>query len=658
MTHPGLSGQEAPPPGEGGSGFTLRAVALGLALVLLICLGAPYSIWMVGSSEITWSFFPICVGLPFVLLVLANGLVRRWLPQLALRAPESITIVTMGLVATGIPIFIVGLLLAIPSKPYYGATPENEWAQYIQPYLPNWAIPSPDGDAMRHFYEGLPSGMPIPYEAWLAPLGWWLSLIFAVYFICFCIVVILRRQWVEHERLVFPVTEVPRLLTEEREGAALPPIMQDRLFWLGCALPVIVMLFNCISYFKPGFPTIAIHEGMEVQVFDGAPPVVLKLYFPVMGFVYLIGTPISFSIWFFYLVAVGECALLSWMRISTLPAAFVSGPMMTLGWQSSGAFVTMVLVSLWMARRHLAAVMRTVFCASGEVDDAEEMMSYRAAVLGGLIASLYVVGWLWKSGMGPGLALLFLAGTLVAYIGMTRLVVQSGVHYLTSPFSPQYLAVAITGSAISPYSLVALALSYSWCSDIQSIFMAAAAHGARLNELSRQRRRLGIAIALAVVVGFVGCILFILHLGYRYGAGNFRSWYFASGAGAGGRALDQVTYFLANPAPPDMEKLGLFGIGAVAYGLLALCHYRFYWWPLHPVGLAMASLWNLRITVASVFLAWAFKTLTLRLGGVGLYRQLRPLFIGLIVGFFLGVGISYGIDVIWFFGKGHPILHG
>ena len=134
----------------------------------------------------------------------------------------------MGLVATGIPIFIVGLLLAIPTKPYYGATPENEWAHYIQPYLPAWAIPSPDGDAVRHFYEGLPAGAPVPYGAWLGPLLWWLSLIFAVYFLCFCLVVILRRQWVEHERLAFPITEVPRLLIETSEGSCLPPILRAR----------------------------------------------------------------------------------------------------------------------------------------------------------------------------------------------------------------------------------------------------------------------------------------------------------------------------------------------------------------------------------------------------------------------------------------------
>ena len=99
-------------------------------------------------------------------------------------------------------------------------------------------------------------------------------------------------------------------------------------------------------------------------------------------------------------------------------------------------------------------------------------------------------------------------------------------------------------------------------------------------------------------------------------------------------------------------------LGTIVYSLLALGQYRFYWWPLHPLGLATASLWNVRLIVASVFIAWLLKVVTLRVGGIALYRRLRPLFVGRIVGFFLGVGLSYGIDAIWFFGKGHPILHG
>ena len=102
----------------------------------------------------------------------ANALLKR-----ALSAAELITIIIMGLVASGMPIFMVGLILSIISKPYYGALPTNQWTEYVHPYLPDWAIPDPAHDAMRFFYEGLPSkDLAIPWGAWAAPLLWWLLL--------------------------------------------------------------------------------------------------------------------------------------------------------------------------------------------------------------------------------------------------------------------------------------------------------------------------------------------------------------------------------------------------------------------------------------------------------------------------------------------------
>ena len=65
-----------------------------------------------------------------------------------------------------------------------------------------------------------------------------------------------------------------------------------------------------------------------------------------------------------------------------------------------------------------------------------------------------------------------------------------------------------------------------------------------------------------------------------------------------------------------------------------------------------------RHIVVSVLITWVCKRLILRYGGVALYRRLLPFFMGLPVGFFLGVGISYAVDVIWFYGKGHRIMHG
>ena len=65
--------------------MTPRAVVLGLLWVLGICVGSSYSLWVVGSSEPTWSYFPSAVGCPFVVLVLANALVRRAGARWALR---------------------------------------------------------------------------------------------------------------------------------------------------------------------------------------------------------------------------------------------------------------------------------------------------------------------------------------------------------------------------------------------------------------------------------------------------------------------------------------------------------------------------------------------------------------------------------------------
>jgi len=626
-------------------------------MVVAICLGAPASIWLVGSTEITWSFFPIGVGLPFVILIGANALVRKLWPGRALGSTELMAPVVMGLAASGIPIFMVGLLLSIPSKPYYGATPENGWISLIQPYLPNWAIPSPDGEAMRFFYEGMPRGASIPWDAWLVPLAWWFALILAIYYLSFCIVVILRRQWMDHERLVFPVTEVPRLLAES-DGGALPPVMRTRAFWIGCAVPVVIILFNCISYWSPGFPQLTIHNDYPVQLFRGAPTLNLKIYFPVIGFVYLISTPISFSVWFFYLLSIAGTAFMNWLGVMVTPDSFMYSAHTQLQWTSSGAFVAMVGWSLWMARRHLASVARSVLRRTPPLDDSQEMLPYGWAVWGGLAATLFIVAWLWRSGMDLHIAILLLVLAMAVYVGMTRIVIQSGVHYVTSPFSPQALTMAVTGTAVGPQSLVALSLSYAWCSDIQSIFMPAVAHGARLSVLGRDQRRLGLAIGLAVIVGFTVTVWFIISQCYQYGAGNFRSWYFDPGAGAGGLAFDQATRLMGDPHGPDGDKLGLFALGAGLYSVLSLCSYRFYWWPLHPLGLTIATLWNLRHIATSVFIAWALKGVIMRIGGITAYRRAKPFFIGLIVGFFIGVGVSYGIDAVWFYGKGHLILHG
>ena len=634
--------------------MTFRSIIIGIALVFLIVMAAPYSIWMVHSSELTWSYFPTSVGFCFIILVFLNIIIRRLIPGKELKPSELVLILVMGLAATGIPTFIAGTTLAILSNPFYGATPENEWVANIHPYLPLWAFPSNDGDAMRWFYEGLPEGQDIPFDVWLMPLAWTLSLILAIYFICFSIVVIFRRQWIDHERLIFPLMEMPRLAVEDGGEK----LFRSRWFWIGCSIPLGMILFNLIGFFNLGFPQIEFTRGIDVQISPGFPSMVLMLYWPVIGFMFLVNSNVSFSIVLFYFLAVLQEGVTNRIGYDiTRPDAFVWG-MQSLSWQAWGGFVAMVIISLWMARRHLKTVFAHVFKRTDSIDDSNEMSSYRFAIFGFLGCTIYVIGWLCSAGMDFHVAILFLISVMLAYYGVTRIVVQAGVYYLGPPVGAQAFTLAITGTGIGGSNLVALGMTYSWFGDVQSIFMPAAAHGAKVADTYNIKRGMGLALFIAVIIGFCVNIYFLLKLCYTHGAGNFGSWYFVAGGGAGGMAFDGVIRHFNDPWPVDLNKLSYFGLGMVLYAVLAFFQYRFHWWPIHPIGITIAPLWMTRLIIFSVLIAWLSKSIIMRYGGISSYRASRPFFIGLIAGYFLGVGISFLVDTVWFMGKGHPYFHG
>jgi len=646
------------------SGLTLRSLILGLIQVLVVCLGAPYAIWVLGSSEITWSFFPIAVGFSFCCLILLNILLKTANPKWALHPAEMITVVVMGLVTTGIPIFMMGFVMSIPTTPYYVASAENQWGTYVLPHLPTWLLPSNDGLAMTWFFEGLPIGEPTPWmtllHAWAMPMFWWLSFIWTLYFVCFCMVVILRKQWVERERLAYPLMEIPLTLVADSDdpSSRVPAILRNKVFWIGAAIPLFIVFWNIIGFFFHFFPKIEWQH--PIQIAHGFPTINIRFYFPVIGFMYFANLNVTFSIWFFYVLLILEEGLFNRFGLGVTEADNFVWGLPSTSWQCWGAFVVLVLWGLWMARDHIRDVFRKAWNPDLPIDDSRELMSYRAAVVGLIVGIVYMLTWLNKAGMEPSIAIFFLGGVLIAYLGITRLVVQAGVFYLTTPIVSQAMTMMTFGtSAISASGLAALGLCYSFFGDVQSIFMPSAAHAARLHDTMRMSRRgLCMAIALALLVGFAVTIIYVISMAYDQGASNFNSWFFRVSSGAGVRSFDDVMAKIKTPADFHTQKLGFFSIGAVAMTFLTFMQYRFPWWPLHPVGLAISAIWMVRNQAPAIFVAWAAKSLIMRFGGIELYRKASPFFIGLILGHFFGIGISFIIDMIFFPGNGHPVLHG
>jgi len=543
------------------------------------------------------------------------------------------------------------------ATPYYFATPENQWTNLLVPHLPKWAFPTDEGGVMGWFFQGMPAGETFPWQVWVMPLVWWIMPLAGLATATFCGTTILRRQWVDRERLAFPLAQAPLEMIQAGRGR-LPAFMESKVFWVGAGIPLFATAWNIISFFDPTFPTFPLFHGAHyVPIAPGFPGIRTKVNLLVMGFAYLTPLEVLFSVWFFHALAIVEVGILNRLGMR-LPWGIWEGLSPMTAWQDQGAFLVFVALGLWMARRHLRQVVATAL-GRRKLDDSNEILSYRVAVLGFLGGTAVLVGWLCRSGMRVEVALGFLAVAYLIYLGLARIVAQTGVSYVTPPLVAQpFLFFSFGSAAFLPRDLAALSCAYGWHGDVQTTFMVGATQEAKLADGFRVKgRSLLPALAASAVVGLVVSIVFILTMAYSRGAANFGSWTFRPEGGMGDVCFGTAVGQMAVPRGPDWGRLGCFGGGAAAMTVLMILKYRFPWWPLHPVGLAVASVWTIRRSAFSIFLAWAAKTILLRWGGVRLYRRAAPFFLGLILGCFTGIALSQMVDAIWFPGQGHPIYN-
>ena len=174
--------------------LTYKSIILGLALVLVAALGGFYARHILHTTRLAQNHLSLAVVFPFAITVV---FLRHYLK---LNRGELLVIFSMGLIASTLPTYFLSRLIASFCVPYYLADPTNRWSEFTHDYLPSWAVIEP-GPALTWFFEGLPRGAPVPYEVWIGPLFWWLSLLAALCAVLLCTAVILRKQWIEYERL-------------------------------------------------------------------------------------------------------------------------------------------------------------------------------------------------------------------------------------------------------------------------------------------------------------------------------------------------------------------------------------------------------------------------------------------------------------------------
>ncbi|MBM3495867.1 MAG: hypothetical protein FJX72_16315, partial [Armatimonadetes bacterium] len=361
--------------------MTFRAALIGVAMVGLTCVLVCYAELVVAKIQIGFlQLPPVVVGM-LVLLLVARRFTGRISQRLSLAPHELFTIYIMMLLASMISSRgLLQKLIPMLVVPNYFATPENLWQTLFFGHIRKWAVPwdpsgQPKQPAATGFYGSLMPGQGLPWAAWVAPLAAWGLFVALIFFAYLCMAVLLRRQWVDNEKLSFPLVQLP--LEMVRPSGTDSGFMANRLTWVGFAIPAAVFGFNGLHQWYPSVPEVATDINLN-ELFRTPPWNALLFFhafvsFAAIGFLFLLPTDLLFSLWFFFLLTRGADVMAASLghQPEVMP---MYGCLAFIGYQIIGCYVVMVGYMAWAARPHIALIWRSAFRFRGGSGD-DELLS-------------------------------------------------------------------------------------------------------------------------------------------------------------------------------------------------------------------------------------------------------------------------------------------
>lgn len=608
-----------------------------------------------GTDLAAMSLIIAAVFALFVLVCL-NAIVARFAPRHTLSQAEMLFVYIMQTVSLGIcGIGMMQFLVPTLGNSTYYANEANGWKDLFSRAIPPWLIPNADvnSNALLKFYRGNDM-LRIEYlGAWAAPIFWWSAFICVLLGSMLCLNVILRRQWMDNEKLPFPIVYLPLELT--RNDPETGPIWRNRLFWLAFGIPVVLETMASLNYLFPNVPALPLKPSTlpDIGTFFTQPPLNAIGYLPlafyplVIGLVYFLPVEVSFSSWFFYLLTKFEDVAVVGLGLKApgTPPALARMPYH--GEQGAGAFLGLALFGFWGYRKYLSQVIGK---ALGEkefqnVPDENEPIPYRLAVFGFLIGFFLLSAFGWMGGMIWWLPPAFFAIYFLFAVTFTRARAEAGLPWGQGPsVTPHGLLTDVVGK--THYNLPSLTMLtlFQWFDmdyramamphQLEAMKMASAADSpSRLNN-----RHMFLVILWATLIGVISSWWALLSIYYQYGAatGNVNSWR----TNMGSSGFNLLSDWIKNPTIFEVNRLyGVFS-GMAITGFLMVARVRFSVWPFHPIGYVLAETSTMVWLWCPTMVGWLLKMMTLRYGGMGFYKKMIPCALGLILG-------DYIISSIW-----------
>ena len=619
------------------AGVTVRAVLLALILI-------PINNYWITVIEVRWyaldgTCLPLFITPIFILFLLAvpNLAVRRAFPHFSLKRGELLTIYIMVVMAATLASHdLIQNLFGAIGHPHYMANETNQYQSLFFRYLPSDLFVD-DAAALVGFYKG--STDPWVWsivKVWIVPLAAWGALVMVLIGMMMCMNIIIRKQWTENEKLVFPLVQLPIAMAAEDSGRR---FYANKLMWTGFAIAFAIGLINGLHTLYPNLPFI---EGVKHYnlganlttkpwnaVNRGGNGFQIAAYPFAIGLAYFIPLDLSFSCWFFYL------ARKLW-RVFGSAAGWDAGGASAFPYyesQSSGAWLALGLIIIIGSMPYLRGVWRQAWSRSGSREEQSEGSLYRKSICGLGLGAVLLLLFTWWMGMAASYALMFFGIYFILSIAMTRIRAELGTPHEIYFVNPQQIMVSVLGyNLIGPANLTLISSMYWFNRCYRSHPMPNQLESFKMAEGTAIRiKPLIFALMLAAFAGLVSSYWANLSVTYNEGAQakcvGFKSW-------VGAESFNRLADWIKNEPSPEPVRIGYMTAGAaIVVGLKAL-RGAFIGWPFHPAGYALAVSYAMDYFWFAFFVSWLVKLMIVRYGGMKLHNRFVPFFLGLVLGDF------------------------
>src|SRR5262249_45752128 len=200
------------------------------------------------------------------LLALVNAALRRWRPAAALRPAEFGLIYAITTVSAAIgsadEAMQVWPMMVFPFR-----ASQDLIAGPFRRFIPHWLAPQSRSVVESYYVGGIHFWQRHLLVAWMVPLLSWMSWLLAVGATMWSWNVILRRRWIDQDRLSFPCAQLP---LEICRAGGFGGLLSGRLFWAGLILAALVESLAQTSARFPAVPDIPL-DFNATPVLGGAP---------------------------------------------------------------------------------------------------------------------------------------------------------------------------------------------------------------------------------------------------------------------------------------------------------------------------------------------------------------------------------------------------